>query len=128
MRGEFRDAKAGVTQSTSEGNSKGNDSARLCEEQIQTIQNLMWQDVGIIRTGSGLRRAIQKLQEIQLVAPSSRRAWKAKNLHTAGLLVARSALAREESRGAHYRTDFPTHNDEKFLKHSIVIANDIFFA
>jgi len=33
--------------------------------------------------------------------------------------VAQSALAREESRGAHYRTDFPTHNDAKFLKHSV---------
>jgi succinate dehydrogenase/fumarate reductase flavoprotein subunit len=32
--------------------------------------------------------------------------------------VARSALAREESRGAHYRTDFPAHDDAKFLRHS----------
>ena len=55
--------------------------------------------------------------------------WKkARNIHLAGLLVARSALAREESRGAHYRTDFPSHNDVKFLKHSIVKGDSIRFA
>ena len=51
--------------------------------------------------------------------PQTRRGHEAQNLHALGLLVARSALAREESRGAHYRTDFPIHNDAKFLKHSI---------
>jgi len=48
-------------------------------------------------------------------------------LCTVGLLVARSALAREESRGAHYRTDFPTHNDAKFLKHSIAKGDELHF-
>ena len=45
--------------------------------------------------------------------PHTRRAWEAQNLQSVGLLVARSALARQESRGAHYRTDYPTHNDAK---------------
>jgi L-aspartate oxidase len=57
----------------------------------------------------------------------SRRCWEARNIHQAALLIARSALAREESRGAHYRTDFPAHNDAKFLKHSVVCGEKISF-
>ena len=43
------------------------------------------------------------------------------------MLIAKSALAREESRGAHYRTDFPVHDDKKFLKHSVVAGEKIKF-
>ena len=45
---------------------------------------------------------------------------RSRNILDAGLLIARSALAREESRGAHYRLDFPLKNDLRFQKHSIV--------
>lgn len=128
MRNELRDAKNETSQNTPEELAKSSDEADISEERIQEIQNLMWQDVGIIRTGNGLRQAIHKLEEIQLANPRSRRAWETRNLHTTGLLVARSALAREESRGAHYRTDFPGHNDDKFLKHSIATAKNIRFS
>jgi succinate dehydrogenase/fumarate reductase flavoprotein subunit len=43
------------------------------------------------------------------------------------MLVARSALAREESRGAHYRIDYPGHDDKKFLKHSVVKGESVRF-
>jgi succinate dehydrogenase/fumarate reductase flavoprotein subunit len=43
-----------------------------------------------------------------------------RNLHKLALLMARSALAREESRGSHYRSDFPYRNDDDFSKHSAV--------
>jgi L-aspartate oxidase len=43
----------------------------------------------------------------------------ARNLHQVAWLIARSALAREESRGAHFRTDFPVKRAE-FETHSIV--------
>ncbi len=56
-----------------------------------------------------------------------RRAWEAANLHLAGSLVVRAALAREESRGAHYRTDYPTHDDKKFLKHSVIKGETLKF-
>jgi L-aspartate oxidase len=100
------------------------------EEVIGEVQDLMWQDVGIVRAGPGLKRAIERLHQFaaRVAHPQTRRAYEAQNLHALGLLVARSALAREESRGAHYRTDFPLHNDATFLKHSIVQGDSIGFA
>jgi len=100
------------------------------ESTVGEIQDLMWEDVGIVRDKSRLKRAMQRLEALnaKLERPSGRRAYEARNLHINGLLVARSALAREESRGAHYRTDFPSHNDAKFLKHSILQKETIRFA
>jgi succinate dehydrogenase/fumarate reductase flavoprotein subunit len=43
-----------------------------------------------------------------------------KNLHALGSLIARSAQAREESRGSHYRSDFPYRDDDNFQKHSVI--------
>ncbi len=100
------------------------------EKVIQEIQNLMWQDVGIVRDAAGLRRAGQRLESLTplLAKPQTRRGWEGLNLCQAGLLVARSALAREESRGAHFRSDFPGHDDARFLKHSIALNHSVSFA
>jgi L-aspartate oxidase len=99
------------------------------EEIIGQIQDLMWNEVGIVRTRMGMQKAIKTLEEIgpKLAHPKSRRAHEAANLHLAGLLVARSALAREESRGAHYRMDCPDHEDKRFLKHSVVTGERVRF-
>jgi L-aspartate oxidase len=99
------------------------------ETSVSQLQELMWKEAGIVRTGSGLKQAITRLEEMggQVSHPQSRREFEARNLQIAGLLVARSALAREESRGAHYRTDFPDHNDAKFRKHSVVRGEKIGF-
>ena len=82
----------------------------------------MWEKVGIVRSRQGLMEAVQRLQEMTQGLPpaTSRRNCEARNIHTAGQLIARSALARLESRGAHYRTDYPEQDDAKFKKHSIV--------
>ena len=100
------------------------------EQLIEEIQNLMWQDVGIVRTGAGMKRAIERLNMITpgVAHPQTRRGYEARNLHIVGSLVARSAMARQESRGAHYRTDFPAHNDAKFLRHSLIKGDSIRFA
>lgn len=92
------------------------------EDLIPQIQDLMWTDVGIVRTRTGMQKAVKTLEEMapRLAHPETRRAHEAANLHLAGLLVARSALAREESRGAHYCSDYPDHDDKRFLKHSLV--------
>jgi len=99
------------------------------EEIVGEIKDLMWQDAGIVRTGKGLKKAIQQLEKLgtRVAHPQTRRAYEAQNLHAVALLVARSALAREESRGAHYRTDFPAHNDAKFLRHSVVKGDSVRF-
>jgi L-aspartate oxidase len=89
---------------------------------IREIQQLMWNKVGIVRTRQGLTEALQQLQALAAKLPptASRRSCEAGNIHTAALLITRSALARLESRGAHYRTDYPEHDDARFRKHSIV--------
>jgi L-aspartate oxidase len=99
------------------------------ETTIAQLQELMWKQVGIVRTAEGMKQAVQGLQEMtaKLAHPRTRREYEARNLQIAGSLVARSALAREESRGAHYRTDFPDHNDVKFKKHSVIAGEKIRF-
>ncbi len=100
------------------------------EEVISQIQDAMWNDVGIVRTRTGMQRAIKKLEELapKVAHPRTRRTHEALNLHLAATWVARSALAREESRGAHYRMDCPDHDDRKFLKHSVVKSDRVMFA
>jgi L-aspartate oxidase len=100
------------------------------EQVMGEIQDVMWRDVGIVRTGATLKRAIDQLAQIcsRVAHPQTRRAFEARNIHLVGTLVARAALAREESRGAHYRLDFPAHNDAKFLKHSIIKGDSIRFS
>jgi L-aspartate oxidase len=86
------------------------------------IRDLLWRQVGIMRDGKDLAGAIAQLQAIELPKcdKPGRHEYEVRNLHSLALLMARSALAREESRGSHYRSDFPYHDDEKFGKHSIV--------
>jgi L-aspartate oxidase len=99
------------------------------EEIIAQIQNVMWSDVGIVRTRAGMQNAIKALESVaaKVQNPRTRRAHEAANLNLAALAVARSALAREESRGAHYRVDYPGHDDKKFLKHSVVRGEKVTF-
>jgi L-aspartate oxidase len=99
------------------------------EELIGQVQDTMWRDAGIVRTRIGMQEAIKALEGLapRVAHPRTRRAYEAANLHLAGLLVARSALAREESRGAHYRIDYPGHDDKKFLKHSVVKGQSLRF-
>jgi L-aspartate oxidase len=86
------------------------------------IRDLMWRHVGILRNGKELASAIEQLRGMEL--PKSEKAGRVehelRNLHSLALLIARAALAREESRGSHYRSDFPYRNDEDFSKHSAV--------
>jgi L-aspartate oxidase len=86
------------------------------------IRDLMWRQVGIMRDGKELAGTITQLQAMELpkCEKPGRAECEMRNLHSLALLMARSALAREESRGSHYRSDFPYRDDDKFDRHSIV--------
>ncbi len=87
---------------------------------LSKIRGLMWRDAGIMRNGKELSGAIKQLEAIEppKCEKSGRSAHELRNLHTLALVMTRAALAREESRGSHYRSDFPFRNDEDFAKHS----------
>ncbi len=89
----------------------------------------MWRDVGVVREGKRLATALGCLEELRsaLAPAGSRRSWEAANILQTATLIARAALARRESRGAHYRTDLPFHDDEHFLKHSVIEREKISF-
>jgi L-aspartate oxidase len=89
---------------------------------LTKIRDVMWREVGILRSGKELADAIKQLETLELKKSEKpgRDSHELRNLHALALLIARSGLAREESRGSHYRSDFPYRNDEDFGKHSVV--------
>jgi L-aspartate oxidase len=89
------------------------------------LQSLMWDDVGIIRSGESLSRARATLSRWQSSLPPAddRPSHELANLLLVGRLVTEAALLREESRGAHFRTDFPEPRDS-WLRH-IVFRRDV---
>jgi len=88
----------------------------------QQIREITWRDLGIVRSSQTMKRAVAELKKLgeSLPAQCNRAACEIANMHLVATLIARSALAREESRGAHYRFDYPMHNDAKFAKHSVL--------
>ncbi len=93
---------------------------------LTKIRDVMWRDVGILRRGKELAEAIKQLQSLEIpgVEKPARAGRELRNLHALALLIARSALAREESRGSHYRSDFAFRNDEDFGRHSAALKGE----
>ncbi|MCU0626021.1 MAG: FAD-dependent oxidoreductase [Gemmatimonadaceae bacterium] len=69
------------------------------------VRQVMWQHAGIDRTARGLRTALARLEEIEGRLPEG--ATEERNLVETARLIAQAALLRRESRGGHYRSDFP---------------------
>jgi L-aspartate oxidase len=88
------------------------------------LQQLLWENTGIVRNGPGLARAAAILAHWQqhLPPPGDRPSWELLNLIITGRLMTEAALMRLESRGAHYRLDYPK-PDEAWHKH-IIITKD----
>jgi L-aspartate oxidase len=81
----------------------------LLSPSLTALQRLHWDDVGIIRDKEGLTRAAGILAAWQksLPSPSDQPSYELGNLILTGRLMTEAALIREESRGAHFRYDFP---------------------
>ena len=79
------------------------------EAWIAALRGLMWREAGLLRDAEGLRRAQAGLDGMLRTMPwgMTRRAIEARNLYTLAGAMVEAALGREESRGAHFRTDFP---------------------
>jgi L-aspartate oxidase len=95
------------------------------EEWVAQLRDGMWKDAGLLRDGEGLRRAQGRLRELRARLPSglNRRGVEARNLLVVAEAMVQAALGREESRGAHYRTDFPVRAD--VARHSVLRRGEL---
>ena len=78
------------------------------------ITEIMWSKVGLLRCGASLGEALEELEDLERKLGEGL-SWE-RNMVTVGTLIARSALMRKESRGVHYRTDYPS-ADPHWNKH-----------
>lgn len=80
------------------------------EDMTYSLKSLMWRQMGIERSGASLTDAAQRIDfwrhAIDSLAPAEPRAWELENMLTLSRLATAAALAREESRGTHHRSDF----------------------
>lgn len=110
-------------------------------ENVYTIKNamkeIMEEDVGIFRDGKGLEDAVKRLEELYKRAknigisnkklhnnPELEDAYRTPKMLKLALCVAKGALDRTESRGAHTREDYPKRDDEKWLKRTLTSWED----
>jgi L-aspartate oxidase len=104
---------------TSARSPRTSDAVKRLTVDTTELSRLMWQDVGLFRDREGLSRALdvfepawRELDARLRDGPSLDEAdWRTASIVTVGRLIARAALRREESRGGHYRSDFPDRDD-----------------
>ena len=86
------------------------------------LQQLLWDKVGIIRNKESLTEAADVLATWQksLPQPTDRPSYELNNLVITGRLMTEAALLREESRGAHFRSDFP-HSSPQWQRHIVLV-------
>lgn len=90
----------------------------------QQLKDTMWENVGIFRCEETLQKALETIENIEKEFPvdaqvySLKAEYEFRNMLIVAKLIVMCAINRKESRGAHYRTDFPQTNS--FAKHSYV--------
>lgn len=96
------------------------------------MKDVMWENVAIFRTGEGLEKAVKELEELYKKSldlkvenkalfgnPELEDAYRTPMMLKLSLCVAKGALDRTESRGAHYREDYPKRDDANWLKRTL---------
>jgi len=90
---------------------------------VDDVRELMWRHCGLLRDGVGMQRAVSQLEAWRgAFGPTSATSgddgsMRTRSIVTVALMIARAALRREESRGGHFRSDFPNRDDIKWRKH-----------
>lgn len=86
------------------------------------VQELMWENVGILRDQDGLEHAYKMLVQWQeAYQPDvNMESLELANMLAIGATIAEAALNRQESRGGHFRSDFPERADERWQYHSVL--------
>ncbi|MHC4458513.1 MAG: L-aspartate oxidase [Planctomycetota bacterium] len=102
------------------------DRTRLDTADVRnSLRALMWRNVGITRKAQPLAEAQEIIKFWQRYVMDktfdSPAGWECQNMLTVCLLMANSAQQRQESRGVHFRSDFPDTDDEHFKKHIEII-------
>lgn len=101
------------------------------------LGTVMTENVTVVRHNDRLKKTLEKLDELEdryeKVGVSDVTGWtnqtlpftrQLKNMLVLARVIAKGALQRDESRGAHYKPDFPRRDDEKFLKTSVASWNE----
>jgi L-aspartate oxidase len=85
------------------------------------LREVTWNGCGILRNKAGLSSVSGELASriLRPIQTTARPELELRNMHQVGWLIAQAALAREESRGGHFREDFP-HKSPTFEKHSLL--------
>ncbi len=96
----------------------------LVRDMEDSLRALMWRHVGIERDADGLQEARSLLNfwcryaiNREFERPEG---WRLQNMLQVGRLINSCALAREESRGVHFRVDFPERDDENWKRHTVI--------
>lgn len=108
-------------------------AAALPGNAIAMLRRLVWRHAGITRSGPGLRAGLERLDLLSPMfekglARSSRHGFECDNMYQVTRLIARCALAREESRGGHYRLDHPEPRPEFRKRSQIRRGGEVRFA
>lgn len=107
---------------------KDHDISVNIEDLTYSLKSMMWRQLGVQRSGPGMAEAKDKLgfwtRVVQDLAQPGPRSWELLNMLTLAHLTTLSALRREESRGVHFRDDFPNEVEEQ-RTHSLLTPTSL---
>ena len=101
---------------------RAGDTALLTSDARLFVQGAMTTGAGVIRTAESLATAADALDRLaseRACAEPSTEAWETANLHAVAMTLVRHATLREESRGGHWREDYPERDDERWRGHLV---------